>query len=130
MIAFLKPAFSKAGCQASTPFLIQGRHFVGHLAADVEDDRLLRLGDLGLGVLLLEPPAGDVPDLLDLVLADVAVVLERLGEEARRGRRSLRGFIGSSGSLTMLWWSRTVTPPGRIAAEGGPPARSSSASGR
>ena len=82
MIAFLKPGLLERRLPGLDALLDRGAELVGHLAADVEDDRLLRLGDVGRGVLLLQPPPGDVLDVLDLVVLDVAVVLERLGEEA------------------------------------------------
>ena len=52
-----------------------------HAAADVENDRLDRLGNLGVGILLLQPPAGDVAHVLDLMAVRIAVVLERDAEE-------------------------------------------------
>ena len=68
MIAFLKPAASKAGFQSSTPFFSHGTHLRGRRGIDVVDDRLHRLGDRRVRVLLLQPPAGDVAYALGLVL--------------------------------------------------------------
>ena len=47
-----------------------------NFTADIPHDRLEGLGEGGFGVLLLESPASDVADALDLVLGVVAVVRE------------------------------------------------------
>ena len=56
-----------------------------HAAADVEHDRLDRLGKLGIGILLFQPPAGDVANGLGFVVAVICIVDKADAEEADPG---------------------------------------------
>ena len=60
MIAFLNPAASNAFCHFSTPALHVRNPFGRRRAVDPVDDRLHRLGERGVGILLLQTPARDV----------------------------------------------------------------------
>ena len=64
------------------PFFDPRLPFLRRAAVDVKHDRLHRLGDFRVGVLLFQSPAGDVADVLDLVADAIAVVFESHREEA------------------------------------------------
>ena len=78
----LEPCLLEGGLPHLDALLDEGPPLGGNFPADVVDDLLLGLGDLGGGVFLLEPPASDVLDVFNLVVADVGEVLKARSEVA------------------------------------------------